>query len=252
MTYAATVLADSPLGYWRLGDASGTTMTDSSGSSRNGTYVGTPTLGAAGLLTGDADTAVSLNGTSQCGTVTYAAWMDVSVITLEAVVKPAAVGAYRAILDRDDAGGAAPRVFQFRMENTGKLGFIFWDSGGTVHSFVGSTVMSAGSIYHVAATFNGTTATLYINGVSDGTLSFTGSLKTGTRNMQVGSTGGTAQFYSGVIDEAAIYGTALSSTRIAAHYAAMTGGGGGGGGTARAFHIPTPLRRQAQIRSSSF
>lgn len=57
MTYAGDVTALSPVGYWRLGDASGTAAVATVGS--NGTYVDTPTLGVAGLLTGDADTAVS-------------------------------------------------------------------------------------------------------------------------------------------------------------------------------------------------
>ncbi len=53
MAYADVVLADSPLAYYRLGESSGTTMTDSSGNGRHGTYVGSPTLGAAGLVPGD-------------------------------------------------------------------------------------------------------------------------------------------------------------------------------------------------------
>jgi len=50
-----------PLGYWRLGESSGTTATDYAGS-YNGTYSGDITLGATGALSGDSDTAVSFNG----------------------------------------------------------------------------------------------------------------------------------------------------------------------------------------------
>lgn len=38
MGYADEILADSPLVYWRLGESSGTAVTDSSGNGRDGFY----------------------------------------------------------------------------------------------------------------------------------------------------------------------------------------------------------------------
>jgi hypothetical protein len=58
MSYRDAVLSTNPVGYWRLGEASGTVAVDVMGLN-NGTYVNAPTLGAAGLLTGDPDTAVT-------------------------------------------------------------------------------------------------------------------------------------------------------------------------------------------------
>lgn len=49
MTYATTILGDSPVRYWRLGDPSGTTMVDETGN-QDGTYHNTPTLGEPSLL----------------------------------------------------------------------------------------------------------------------------------------------------------------------------------------------------------
>ena len=40
--YAATVLGDNPVAYWRLGESSGTTATDSAGTAVNGSIVGIP------------------------------------------------------------------------------------------------------------------------------------------------------------------------------------------------------------------
>ena len=59
MSYSAEVLADSPLGYWRLGETSGTTLSDSSGNTRHGAYYGAPYLGRDSLLTSDPGTGVS-------------------------------------------------------------------------------------------------------------------------------------------------------------------------------------------------
>jgi len=56
LRYRDAVLALLPAGYWRLGESSGTVAADVSGHGLTGTYVGAPTLGAAGALAGDSDT----------------------------------------------------------------------------------------------------------------------------------------------------------------------------------------------------
>ena len=55
--YSDAVLADSPVGYWRLGEASGA-FVDSSGNGNNGAAVGSPTYGETGALSADSDKAV--------------------------------------------------------------------------------------------------------------------------------------------------------------------------------------------------
>lgn len=60
-TFATAVTADSPLRWWRFGEASGTTAVDSSGNGGDGTYVSGPTLGVTGLIAGDSDTAMQIS-----------------------------------------------------------------------------------------------------------------------------------------------------------------------------------------------
>lgn len=66
--YAAAVAAMSPYAWWRMADASGTTMADASGNGRTGTYIGNPWLDQAGaVLLGPAttlDAGTGLGGTS--------------------------------------------------------------------------------------------------------------------------------------------------------------------------------------------
>src|SRR5437667_11365518 len=65
MSYSSTVLAKSPIRYYRLGESSGTVATDSSSQAQNGTLTGGGiTLGQTGLLTGDSDTAALFSGTA--------------------------------------------------------------------------------------------------------------------------------------------------------------------------------------------
>ena len=57
-SYQTQVLANNPYLYYRLGEANGTTATDTSPNSRNGTYVGDPALGQPGFGAGS-DTAAT-------------------------------------------------------------------------------------------------------------------------------------------------------------------------------------------------
>jgi hypothetical protein len=221
MSYSAEVLADSPLAYYRLGDASGTTMTDSSGNGRHGTYFNSPTLGATGLLLGDSDTAVELSGSLQYMSVPDDnAYDGLSAFTITARIKLTSVTGVRMIVSRDDSTTGGGRSFQFRM-NGNKLEFV--KIAGGVVTVAGGTSLSTGVEYSVAARFDGSTAKVYVDGVQDGTGTMTGTLGTVTELLRLGasrSSGGTVNFFSGTLDEVALFASALSPTRIAAHHAA--------------------------------
>lgn len=223
MTYSAEVLADSPLAYYRLGEASGTTITDSSGNSRNGTWTATPTQGVDGLILGDADDAVDMDGSTHYGQVTDAAWMDSSTIALEAWIKPDVVNAFGILLSRDNGNftGDNMRYWQLRVSDTGKAQFVFYASdGGATQVVTGTTTMLVGQRYHVAATYDGSVGRVYLNGVQEASVSISGAIPTSTVAANVGigrALVGTAFSYNGVLDEAAIY-SSLSAARVEAHY----------------------------------
>jgi hypothetical protein len=80
---------------------------------------------------------------------------------------------------------------------------------------VGAVV--AGQTYHVAGTYDGTTMRLYLNGVQVATTALTGAVTQNTNTLTIGSWDGSSEFLRGSIDEVAVYGTALSAARIAAH-----------------------------------
>jgi hypothetical protein len=60
--YASAVLADHPVAYWRLGEASGTTAIDSSAHLQTGAYFNGVSLGQPGALPGDPNTAARFDG----------------------------------------------------------------------------------------------------------------------------------------------------------------------------------------------
>ena len=86
--YRDVVLATGGLnGYWRLGDASGTVVADLAGG-HPGAVAGGAVLGSPGLLTGDTNTALRLNGTT--GSVSLPARLVAPQLSFEAwVARPA-------------------------------------------------------------------------------------------------------------------------------------------------------------------
>src|SRR5882672_1666536 len=85
--YAANVVYDSPLGYWRLGEAAGTRAFDQSGSGNLGTASGGVSPGQSGALANDADMSTNFDGTS--GFITTGPVGSLSNWTLEAWINPA-------------------------------------------------------------------------------------------------------------------------------------------------------------------
>jgi Concanavalin A-like lectin/glucanases superfamily len=216
--YRDAVLADAPLGYWRLGETSGTTMVDASGNGRDGVYAGGPTLGVPGLLPSDADKAL---GTGVgWGAVAHAAWMQVGQITLEAIIRPTTNAVLGNILDRDIDN--VNRVFQFRRETTNKLSVIVWpNDAGAFVQLTGATNLLLDTSYHVVCTWDSVTLRLYVNGVQDAAVALArgGLITTKTTELDIGTNRAGLQRFVGTVDEAAIYGSALSAARIALHSA---------------------------------
>ena len=211
-TYRGQRFADGPVGYWRLGDTSATNATDSSGNGRVGTYETPYTLGATSLLTGDADPAVAFTG----GRVTLPTSLNpwAGDFTVEAWVKPSDATRYAALFSRETYNTNG-----FRLGQQGNR-WAFWstESGGTmeIKGAVGS--LAVGQTYHVVGVRSGTTFRLYVNGVE--VASGSGTYVAPTGGGWISAVGGGA--LTGTVDEVAVYPTALSAARIAAHYQAGT------------------------------
>jgi len=222
-SYSATVLADGPTSYWRLGEASGTTLADAAGTNP-GSAKGGLTLGVAGALGSDPDTAVGLGSNSAYVSVGNAANLNfVADFSVEAWAKPTVVnGTSGAVVHKGGPSGYS--VWQYRLALTSAKQW-----RGTV--FVGNsaiTVTAPGSATtawtHLVMTKAGTTLRLYVNGVQVASATVGGTLNTSTGILAIGRTGASsADYFNGVVDEVAVYPAALSATRVAAHFSAASG-----------------------------
>jgi hypothetical protein len=222
-SYSQQVLADSPLAYWRLGEASGTSAADASGNNRTGTYLNTPSLGAPGALAGDANSAVSFNGSDEHVNVPYTAALNPSSFTVEAWVYPTGgQGSFRSIVtSRDYAPGQAKGyVLYAAPDNRWQL----WTGSGGWNVVYGPAVV-LNQWTHLVGTYDGSTLRLYVNGalVASSVVAYT---QNTTRPLRIaaGRTESPAQYFlPGRVDEVALYGAALSAARVSAHYAAASG-----------------------------
>lgn len=227
-TYADEVIADTPSGYWRMNEASGTATVAAYGAT-NGTYAASPTLAQGGALA-SAETSVLFNGSTQWSNVgnvynnstsyTYEAW----------VYLPSAVAtAPRAVIaKRSSAEGLVLGV------NTSQSPAFTAYVGSTAFTATATTALATGTWYHLvgvrinqncAGAGGSYSVRIYVNGVREACAEITGTPAANTVALRIGSdvTGGNGRSFPGRIDEAAVYaGKALSDARILAHYQART------------------------------
>ncbi len=216
-SYSAEVLADSPVGYWKLDDASGS-FADSSGNGNTATASGTITYSQSGLITGSTSSVTMATAAhGEFGTIVSSE----ADVTLELWVKPDGTALTSKTLI--EAGGNGVGI---ALETDGSDQVVAYhaDSGTTATS---TTVLSSGTVYHIALTSDaGVGMRLYINGSEeDSSLSGTWGNATGTSGGRFcardASSAGTVALGNGVTgdyDEVAVYNTALSAARIQAHY----------------------------------
>jgi bacillolysin len=221
-SYRDIVLQDNPALYWRLGEASGTNANDETANNRDGTYVGSPTLGVAGALAGDSDTAVDLNGSSQYITSNYQPFIVGSKRTFEG-------WAWRDTNDTADVllgsptgiFGQEPRLFL----QGGAQGVVFQPNENQATTTWGGAWPSNSQWVHWALVYDeaADSAELFINGVSQGAQStyaggyFDPSIKFGVGADNVGG-----NYFDGKLDEIAVYEHGLSSAQILEQYQAGT------------------------------
>ena len=209
-----------PSGWWKFNETSGPNAADFSGHNLTGTLSGGATLvGAASKL----DAGVSLDGTDDYMLVNDAShYLDnTSTLTISAWINTDTLGAVHGILsERTSASDNSAYAMYLGSDNQ-----LHVNIAGTtaLHTTCGFAV---GTWYNVAVTFNGstTTATLYVNGVQNGTpvTNCSASIPSDTAALAVGclQTGSSSytSYFDGMIDDVRITKSVLTADEIAGIY----------------------------------
>jgi len=223
--YAAKVMADNPSAYWRLDESSGsTTMHDYAGG-LNGSYLagaGSYTLGVAGALAGDPDTALAVTGGGH-GEVPYSSILNpAGPFTLELWLKPVDTGT-EAIFSSQFRGSPARLGYILYQDDGGSgLTWMMGNASGITVQINGATAFVPGNWYHTAVVYDGTaTATAYVFGYVDGTSAVaSGAYVPNSSNpTEVGIRNGNSLGFNGTLDEVAFYNYALTQAQLQAHVA---------------------------------
>lgn len=91
-----------------------------------------------------------------------------------------------------------------------------------VGNFAGSTAVGTATWIFVAVTYSGGTATIYVNGVSDGSGSLSAPT-TSTQQQCIGSLSGAGDYFDGIIDEMGYWSRALTAGELLTLYNSGTG-----------------------------
>jgi hypothetical protein len=255
-SYQNMVLSDGPYVYYRFNETSGTSAADTSGNGWGGTYVGSPTLGAAGA-SAPSDNAVALSGAAQHvdSTATgFGSLMNNSsyeflfkTATPFPTTKQSLAGvfntgttsnsttAFSITLNENAQGATAAVANSIRLflrdgtsPNTGA-------GLGLGAAFVHPTILD-GNYHHLLFTYDSSAGAsrvqAYVDGVPQtitlGTGAAAGSTPTafanfgfnpsfGARNVR----GTVGQFFAGTIDEAALYAKTLTADDALEHASAI-------------------------------
>jgi hypothetical protein len=226
LPYFQVVAMDTPLAYWRLDEQAGTTTAhDITGNGHDGTYTGGVTLGAAGAIVNDADTAASFDGASGYVDVKNAfQFAGMAAFTLEGWLKPTVDTNYHAWIGRND-GQPPSEGYLGYIDPAGQLYMIERISAGTKIFTNGSIAAANATWAYVVITYqSGVGSTVWVNAQAGPATTNDVSLAGATSDFVIGAeNGGLTSWWAGEIDEVAVYGYALSQTQIQTHYKVGTG-----------------------------
>ncbi|CAN5706051.1 hypothetical protein BH10BDE1_BH10BDE1_02780 [soil metagenome] len=214
-SYYDEVMADSPAAYFRLDtyndffDATGT-----NGKSANSTGV-SRTTGALASFGSDPDSATSFSN----GWVTYPDSASLSITgnsTYEAWIKPTSVSGSTTIIHKDNHFTFALVGNTLTFAHSGNWSYANTNTGGPYGTLVTNVWQHVAVVHTVGVGY-----VFYLNGVQAGNaFPNAGAMADNASPLCIGSYSCASAYFPGAIDEVAIYPSALSNVRIAAHYAA--------------------------------
>jgi len=252
--YAKRVLDKKPCGYWRLGEKAGPVIADASGGGHDGTAQGQIVFSQKGMLDREADSALGFDGTSGCVEIpshasfsqptsgvgfTVEAWMPPDVLEFAG---GEGEDGYVHWLGKGETGKMewAFRFYPKTSARPNRVSAYIFNSGPGLGS--GAYVeedIKPGKWMHIVAVFDPGDATNPKAGVSlykDGKLALSpatspGALYKAYNVMPVAGdsplrlgTRDKKSFFTGALDEVAIYPRALAAREIADNYRAGRAG----------------------------
>ena len=202
-------------------EGSGTSAADRSNNGNTGTI-----SGATWTTSGKFGKALSFDGVNDWVTIAHAPELSLTTgMTLEAWVYPTVNGngLWRAVVFKEQAGSLVYALNASDAVDSLPVYEVASAASGVIAARGGSQ-LPLNAWTHLAATYDGTTMRVFVNGVQVGTTAGSGNLLTSTGSLRIGGNiwGG---YFQGRIDEVRIFNVARTAAQITADMnAAIVGG----------------------------
>ena len=206
----ANTNAGSLVAAYNFQEGSGTTVQDASGQGNHGTL-----SNVSWTTNGQFGNALSFNGSNSWVTVADKNSLDLTNgMTLEAWVYPTTkMSGWRNVLLKERTGGLAYGLYANSDTNTPVASI---NISGNDENLPGVSALTANAWTHLAATYDGATERLYVNGVQVAKQAQTGNMTGSSGALRIGGNSIWGEYFQGRIDEVRIYNRALSATEIQA------------------------------------
>ncbi len=212
------------VGYWSFEDGSGTKATDFSGNGNEGTLTNGPTF-----IAGKHGKALNFDGSNDYVAVNDASPLRSTDITIAGWIKgrSGSASTWQSIVTKDN-GNNSNRNYWLGLTNGGgpygNLGSILLlaktSSGVDDVLATGGADLRDSQWHFIVAVIDDVadTSAVYVDGVSVGTDTHTGTVYTGSENFEIGRDSSAGIPFDGAIDDLRIYNRVLSGTEITALY----------------------------------
>jgi PKD repeat protein len=222
--YGASVFNLEPTLYWRLGESGGSVAVDASKNDNQGDYTGLVTQGVDGALSGVSNTSakfepVDNGGWQEAGVSSATQFVNPNTYALELWFKTSTTQGGKLIgFGSNKTGGSGGYDRHVYMENDGRLTFGTWT--GQANTITTPAAYNDGKWHYMSASQSSAGLKLFVDGQLSGTNPQTQAQDYSGYWRVGGDTtwGNTAPYFSGTIDEVAVYPRALTSSEVQNHY----------------------------------
>ncbi len=189
------------------------------GASANGMFIGATTHPVAGGLAGTGSLAAKFAGGRM--SVPFTTELNPSTFSVEAWLNPAVANVGSTLTcPLSSVHIASPRAGWLIYQSPAGWNLRAYNQNGTTVSvdITGGPAPVPGTWYHVAATWDGSVAKVYVNGVLSATSAVTTVIDNFDGPFSVGARNDGAFAWAGSVSDAALYPTVLTDAKILAHY----------------------------------